>query len=96
MQICTFKNIISQGISFAILIPWPADALHTLRICADHGGHVHARSTHGGGVANCRDLKQARTPTARNKPLNFTVKNKPHTTNYIYCIFEPYFMIKSL
>ena len=36
---------------------------------------------------NIRDLKQARTATAVNKPLNFTVKNKPHTTNYIYCIF---------
>ena len=35
-----------------------------------------------------RDLKQARTATAVNKQLNFTVKNKPHTTNYIYCIFE--------
>ena len=34
-----------------------------------------------------RDLKQTRTATAVNKPLNFTVKNKPHTTNYIYCIF---------
>ena len=30
-----------------------------------------------------RDLKQARTATAVNKQLNFTVKNKPHTTNYI-------------
>ena len=43
-----------------------------------------------------RDLKQARTATAVNKQLKFTVKNKPHTTNYIYCIFEAYFMIKSL
>ena len=43
-----------------------------------------------------RDLKQARTATAVNKQLHFTVKNKPHTTNYIYCIFEAYFMIKSL
>ena len=34
-----------------------------------------------------RDLKQARTATAVNKQINFTVKNKPHTTNYIYCIF---------
>ena len=34
-----------------------------------------------------RDLKQTRTATAVNKQLNFTVKNKPHTTNYIYCIF---------
>ena len=42
------------------------------------------------------DLKQARTATAVNKQLNFTVKNKPHTTNHIYCIFEAYFMIKSL
>ena len=39
---------------------------------------------------NIRDLKQARTATAVNKQLNFTVKNKPHTTNYIYCIFEAY------
>ena len=43
-----------------------------------------------------RELKQARTATAVNRQLNFTVKNKPHTTNYIYCIFEAYFMIKSL
>ena len=43
-----------------------------------------------------RELKQARTATAVNKQLNFTVKNKPHTTNYIYCIFEAYFMIKSV
>ena len=41
-----------------------------------------------------RDLKQTRTATAENKQLNFTVKNKPHTANYIYCIFEAYFMIK--
>ena len=32
-----------------------------------------------------RDLKQTRTATAVNKQLNFTVKNKPYTTNYIYC-----------
>ena len=37
---------------------------------------------------NSRELKQARMATAVNKQLNFTVKNKPHTTNYIYCIFE--------
>ena len=43
-----------------------------------------------------RELKQARTATAVNKQLNFTVKNKPHTTNYIYCIFEAYFMMKSV
>ena len=43
-----------------------------------------------------RDPKQARTATAVNKQLNFTVKNKAHTTNYIYCIFEAYFMIKSV
>ena len=43
-----------------------------------------------------RDLKQTRTATAVNKQLNFTVKNKPQTTNYIYCIFEAYFMIKSV
>ena len=48
---------------------------------------------HNGDI---RDLKQARTATAVNKQLNFTVKNKPHTTNYIYCIFEAYFMIKSV
>ena len=34
--------------------------------------------------------------TAVNKQLNFTVKNKPRTTSYIYCIFEAYFMIKSV
>ena len=39
-----------------------------------------------------RELKQARTATAVNKQLNFFVKNKPHTTDYIYCIFEAYFM----
>ena len=43
-----------------------------------------------------RDLKQTRTATAVHKQLNFTVKNKPHTTNYIYCIYEAYFMIKSV
>ena len=43
---------------------------------------------------NIRDLKQTRTATAVNKQLNFTVQNKPHTTDYIYCIFEAYFMIK--
>ena len=48
------------------------------------------------GLFPIRDLKQARTATAVNKQLNFTVKNKPHTTNYIYCIFEAYFMIKSV
>ena len=42
------------------------------------------------------ELKQARTETAVNKQLNFSVKNKPHTINYIYCIFETYFMIKSV
>ena len=31
-----------------------------------------------------------------NKQPNLTVKNKPHTTSYIYCIFEVYFMIKSV
>ena len=45
---------------------------------------------------NDRELKQARTATAVNKQLNVTVKNKPHTTNYIYYIFEAYFMIKSV
>ena len=43
-----------------------------------------------------RNLKQARTSTGVNKQLNFTVKNKPHTTSYIYCLFEAYFMIKSV
>ena len=43
-----------------------------------------------------RDLEQARTATAVNKQLHFTVKNKPHSTNYIYFIFEAYFMIKSV
>ena len=44
------------------------------------------------------DLKQTKMTTAVNKQLSFTVKNKPHTTNYIYClyIFEAYFMIKSV
>ena len=44
------------------------------------GGHLRP-------TIHSRDLKQARTATAVNKQLNFTVKNKPHTTNYIYCIF---------
>ena len=47
-------------------------------------------------ITNNRELKQARRATAVNKQLNFTVKNKPHTTNYIYCISEAYFMIKSV
>ena len=42
-----------------------------------------------------RDRKQARTATAVNKQLNFRVKKKPLTTS-TYCIFEAYFMIKSL
>ena len=45
---------------------------------------------------NIRELKQARTATAVNRQLHFTVRNKPHTTNYIYCIFEAHFMIKSV
>ena len=44
------------------------------------------------GLAICnRELKQTRTATAVNKQLNFTVKNKPHTTNYIYFIFEAFY-----
>ena len=44
-----------------------------------------------------RELKQARTATAVDKQLNFTItENKPHTTNYICCIFGAYFMIKSV
>ena len=31
-----------------------------------------------------RDLKQARTATAVNKQLNFRVKKKPQTTDYVY------------
>ena len=51
---------------------------------------------HVSNQAYNRDLKQTRTATAVNKQLNFTLKNKLHTTNYIYCIFEAYFMIKSV
>ena len=43
-----------------------------------------------GSTIGIRDLKQTRMATALNKQLNFTVKNKPHTTNYMYCIFEAY------
>ena len=45
-----------------------------------------------------RELKQGRTATAVNKQLNFTVEKKPHTTDYIYiyCIFDAYFMTKSV
>ena len=53
-------------------------------------------SYHDGFTFPNRDLKQARTATAVNKQLNLTVKNKPHTTNYIYCIFEAYFIIRSV
>ena len=53
-------------------------------------------ATSSGASHHVRELNQARTATAVNKQLNFTVKNEPHTTNYIYCIFEAYFMIKSL
>ena len=35
-NICTFKNTITQGISFPILIPWPAATP-----CADHADHSH-------------------------------------------------------
>ena len=34
-----------------------------------------------------KELKQARTATTVNKQLNFTVKNKPHTTNYMYTAY---------
>ena len=54
------------------------------------------RAIHRRHGSHTRDLKQARTVTAGNKQLNFTVKNKPHTTKYIYCIFEAYFMIRSV
>ena len=38
-----------------------------------------------------RELKQA------NKQLNFSVKKEPkQRTTYAYCIFEAFFMIKSL
>ena len=57
---------------------------------------THVEDDHSSLTGKNRDLKQARTATAVNKQLNFTVKNKPHTTNYIYCIFEAYFMIKSV
>ena len=40
-----------------------------------------------------RDLKQTRTATAVNKQLNVTVKNKPHTTNYIYCIYLKHILL---
>ena len=64
------------------------------------GQHTPVNSQCPAAVAsfpsNSGDLKQARTATAVNKQLNFTVKNKPDTTNYIYCIFEAYFMIKSV
>ena len=46
-----------------------------------------------------RDLKQARTPTAGNKMYNYILELKTnHTqrTTSTYCIFEAYFMIKSL
>ena len=57
-----------------------------IAVCAASSDH---------GATKTRDLKQTRTVTAGNKQLTFPVKNKPHTTNYIYCIFEAYFMIKS-
>ena len=41
-------------------------------------------------------LRQARKATVGNKRLNFSVIKKPHTTDYVYCKFEAYFMIKSL
>ena len=33
-----------------------------------------------------RNLKQARTATAVNKQLNFRVKKKPQTTDYVYVL----------
>ena len=47
-----------------------------------------------------RELKQARTATAVNKQLNFTVEKKPHTTDCIHaytaCTFEANFITKSV
>ena len=60
------------------------------------GNCASSRRPEPNGSHALGDLKQARTAMAVNKQLNFTVKNKPHTTNYIYCIFEAYFMIKSV
>ena len=62
---------------------------------------IYVEDLHEGAHILCfrlinRDLKQTRTATAVNKQLNVTVKDKPYTTNYIYCIFEAYFMIKSV
>ena len=39
-----------------------------------------------GAIICIRDLKQARTATAVNKQLNFRVKNKPQTTDYVYVL----------
>ena len=60
---------------------------------AKHGGQWRSKVpvlVRGLVVFTChvsRDLKQAKTATAVNKQLHFTVKNKPHTTNYIYTAY---------
>ena len=48
-------------------------------------------------ITDIRELKQSscRTAMVVNKQLNFRVKTKPQTTS-TYCIFEAYFMIKSV
>ena len=68
-----------------------------IQINSREGGLLYVLKEEGNALgAHIRDLKQARTATVVNKQLNFTVKDKPRTTNYIYCIFEAYFMMKSV
>ena len=86
-------------------IPRRTDSMSALDLIAEIGDLDWTRGIfaetvtveeHVSNQAYNRDLKQTRTATAVNKQLNFTLKNKLHTTNYIYCIFEAYFMMKSV
>ena len=80
---CRFKNWqrTERGCCTCVIVTAHTDSFHgTARLSV----YTCRNSWHG--TAN-RDLKQARTAMVVNKQLNFTVKNKPHTTNYIYCIF---------
>ena len=94
---------------FWLVLSWAPPSWIWLRVYTECSEHAETRSftrieqTYVKNPQNnasleiiLRDLKQTRTTTAVNKQLNFTVKNKPHTTNYIYCLFEAYFMIKSV
>ena len=43
VNICTFKNIITQGISFVILKPWSVNASFMAFTCVPHGGVANSK-----------------------------------------------------